>query len=372
MNPANLVPPGEHIREEIEARGWTQADFAQILGRPLKVVNEIINGKRIITVDTAEELAQAFGTSAQVWLNLEAAYRHGIRHGTPGSDTPIKKRSGLFALAPIGEMIRRGWLAESRDPEVIESEILRFFGIESIDQPLPLPVPLAARTGRAPTLEFRPPQKAWLHRVVKVANAVSAARFDPDSFRENLPSLRELVTFPDRVREVPRRLADLGVKFVVVEHLKGTKFDGACLWSSVAQPIVALSMRYDRLDWFWHTLMHELAHVLFEDRISLDEEIEGASVAQLDFERNADEYASNYLIPSEELHDFALRAGRTPSREKIIGFASRVGVHPAIVVGQLQHRKVIEYSIHRKFLDKVRAIILQSALVDGWGRPLGV
>lgn len=73
--PAEVFPPGEFIREELEARGWTQGRLAEILGRPLQAVNAIINGKKEITARTAVELAAAFGTSPEFWLNLESAYR---------------------------------------------------------------------------------------------------------------------------------------------------------------------------------------------------------------------------------------------------------------------------------------------------------
>jgi HTH-type transcriptional regulator/antitoxin HigA len=72
---AEVFPPGDFIREELEARGWTQADLAAILGRPPQFVSMIVNGKKEITPRTALELASAFGTSARLWLNLEVSYR---------------------------------------------------------------------------------------------------------------------------------------------------------------------------------------------------------------------------------------------------------------------------------------------------------
>ena len=74
-SPAQVFAPGEFIRDELETRGWTQRDFAQILGRPLQNMNNIINGRTAITAATAKQLALAFGTSAELWLNLETAYR---------------------------------------------------------------------------------------------------------------------------------------------------------------------------------------------------------------------------------------------------------------------------------------------------------
>ena len=59
-NVAEVFPPGEFIREELEARGWTQGDLCNILRRPLQTINEIINGKKEITPDTAIALGEAF------------------------------------------------------------------------------------------------------------------------------------------------------------------------------------------------------------------------------------------------------------------------------------------------------------------------
>ena len=87
---AEVFPPGEFIREKLEARGWTQNDLAEILGRPLAAVNQILQGKRAITPRTARELAAAFGTSAELWLNLETAYRLSLA-GEP--DPKIRKRA---------------------------------------------------------------------------------------------------------------------------------------------------------------------------------------------------------------------------------------------------------------------------------------
>ena len=75
FRPAEAFPPGEYLRDELEARGWTQSQFARILGRPLQLVNGIINGRKRITERTAMEVGAALGTGARVWLNLENTYR---------------------------------------------------------------------------------------------------------------------------------------------------------------------------------------------------------------------------------------------------------------------------------------------------------
>ena len=75
LRPARPVPPGRILRQELEARGWTQRDLAAILGRPEQMVSEIINGAQQITPETSVQLSEAIGSSLEFWYNLEANYR---------------------------------------------------------------------------------------------------------------------------------------------------------------------------------------------------------------------------------------------------------------------------------------------------------
>lgn len=84
-------PPGEHIREEIEYRGWTQGDLARIMGRPLQVVNEIVNGCKAITAQTAYELEAALGPSAETWMNLETTWQL-YRAGRPNPEIATRAK----------------------------------------------------------------------------------------------------------------------------------------------------------------------------------------------------------------------------------------------------------------------------------------
>ena len=73
--PERVPAPGRIIRREMEARGWTQKDLAHIMDRPEQVISQIVRGRKRVTPETALELASAFGTSADLWLDLEANYR---------------------------------------------------------------------------------------------------------------------------------------------------------------------------------------------------------------------------------------------------------------------------------------------------------
>ena len=105
--PAEGFPPGEFISEELEERGWSQADLADILGKTPAMVNEIIKVKRRITHEVAEGLAAAFGTSAEYWTNLETAYqfwllRRGQTRPPISQRTTLHPPSGTVSLNQIG------------------------------------------------------------------------------------------------------------------------------------------------------------------------------------------------------------------------------------------------------------------------------
>ena len=73
--PAEVFPAGEYLRDELSEREWTAAEFAEIIGQPIPVVSEILNGKKEITAKIATAISQAFGTTPELWLNLQTAYR---------------------------------------------------------------------------------------------------------------------------------------------------------------------------------------------------------------------------------------------------------------------------------------------------------
>jgi len=119
---AEIFSPGEYIKEFLEGHGWTQDDLAAILGRPLQLVNEIILDKRGVTPETAKGLAEAFGTSAQLWLNLDAGWQlYKARSTRP--DPAIALRARIYSKGPIKEMVKRGWIELSSNPEVLEQRV---------------------------------------------------------------------------------------------------------------------------------------------------------------------------------------------------------------------------------------------------------
>ena len=170
-------------------------------------------------------------------------------------------------------------------------------------------------------------------------------------------------------------LADYGIRLLVIEALPKTAIDGVCFWLNRKSPVIVLSLRYDRIDNFWYTLMHELCHVKsrdgMESAVTVDTEMFGKdaqpSADKTEPEKKADAFASQFLVDQERLTKFIARVRPFYYKSKIVNFAKLIQVHPGLVVGQLQHKKVIDWSHNREMLPKVRLVATQSTLTDGWG-----
>ncbi len=365
--PAEVFPPGEFIRDEMEARGWTQADLAEILGRPAKAIGEILTGKRALTVETAKGLGEAFGVDPQFWMNLETSYR---LSRVEVSDSEVARRAALYGVAPVKDMIRRQWINGCEAAVDLEREVFGFFGVDSISAITSMSVKVSARMSTDYSA-MTSPQLAWFRRARQFASTLDVASYHEDRFERLISELLRLTASEQEIRRVPRVLSEFGIRFMVIEHLPRTRIDGAAFWLGGDEPAVALSIRLDRIDCFWFTLFHELGHIYHGHEQVVDNGIAGDAPSPpddlTDPEKLANDFARQRLVPAKEIDSFIARVRPLYSRSRINQFANRIKVHPGIIIGQLQRREEIRYSQGREMLVKIRDILTQSAPTDGWG-----
>lgn len=374
--PVEAFPPGDFLKEELDEREWSQTDFADILKRPIRLVNEILNGKRAITPETAQGIADALGGSAQYWLNLESAWQlHRMRQGLTAQDRAVTRRAQLYTLAPIREMVRRHWIEDSTNIDVLEQRVLQFLGKRSFDDELSWAHAAAKSTSYDERVTST--QAAWLARARQIAPAAPAVRYSPAFFDDLVVNLKALLAEPEEIRHVPRLLAEAGIRFVLVEPPLGSKIDGVSFWLDETSPVIALSLRFDRIDNFWFVFMHELGHTRARDALDnpnpvLDIEVE-RRLERPPIERAANKFSATTLVDQDELEKFIARNYPLFYTTRIQGFAKLQRVHPGIVLGQLHYREVIRYAHSRHLLVPIRHIVTPAALTDGWGHfPTGI
>ena len=357
--PAEVFAPGEYLRDELEERGWTVTEFAEIIGRPVQAVSEILNGKKEITTETALALSEAFGTSPALWLNLQTNYRLFEQRTRIASSstslTPVARRARLRGLLPLAEVRNRGWLPATDDLDVIEDAVRRFLDVGSLDeQPRFALAARRANTTEPITLE----QAAWLAHVRTVAATRTVSAFD----RTKLASLalalpRVLRAGPSKLTELQPRLADCGVTLVIAEGLRGGKLDGAVTFVG-NRPVIGLTTRGDRFDGLLFTLLHECAHLVLghispEAPAIVDDDL-------MDTQSDPNEVAANdqasaWLFPG----GFEISSTTLPT---IVSTAERYQVHPSVVLGRVQRDKQ-NWKLHRPHVPKVRALLAEQGVL---------
>jgi HTH-type transcriptional regulator / antitoxin HigA len=360
---AEVFPPGEFIREELEARGWTQGTLADIMGRPESTVSAIISGKKEITPETARGLSAALGTSAELWMNLEATYRLSM---TEHQDEEVRKRSIIYSYAPIREMIRRGWIMATEAVADLEGAVCAFFEVPSLAVQ-PNFCGAAKATAAPPTVA----QQTWAFRVRQIAKRMLVPNYSEIALRAAVAKMKPLLKDPSAVSQIPGILASCGVRFVVVEPLPSGKIDGITFWVDEGQsPVIGMSLRFDRIDNFWFVLRHELEHVLRRhgvDSPMFDVDIDPANKEVDEKEQQANDAASDFCIAKPKMDSWIARKAPSFSDLDLLGFAKVQGVHPGIVAGQWRYR-MNRYNVFGKYLVKVRNAVLTTAVVDGWGQ----
>ena len=364
--------PGQYIQFLLEEKGWSQKVLAVVLQVDEAIVNKIISGKKNLDAKMAIALSDTFSIPADVFLTLQKKYELALAQILTKEDPARFRRAQLFASLPIPEMIKRGWLNVStyKDVEKVEKELLDFFQTDSFSEIQNLPhASKKTDSGKVAT----PTQIAWIYRVKAIASEMRVGRYSPVAVKASLPKLKELLVSPVATRKVSRILAECGIRFVIVETLKGAKIDGVCLWLDDASPVIGMSLRFDRIDNFWFVLRHELEHVIQEHgktnpMLDVNLQIEEHDYENVinEEESIANAAAAEFCVPQKQLKSFIVRKRPFFYDRDIIGFSKTIGRHPGLIAGQLRFQ-LKTYNRFNSHLAKIRSIVTRESISDGWG-----
>ncbi|WP_321793273.1 ImmA/IrrE family metallo-endopeptidase [Burkholderia pyrrocinia] len=186
-------------------------------------------------------------------------------------------------------------------------------------------------------------ERAWVAHVTDVARECARRQsFDPSRVSKHfVQSLAQKSVLVDGPRLALNALKDIGICVVVEGNLPGMSIDGASFHTVDIGPVIALTVRHDRLDNFWFTLFHEIGHILLHlsepsDQIYVDSEEDGDS-AEAEAEAEADAFAKDGLIPRDTwLRSDARRQGNEAS---VLALARQLEIHPAIVAGRIRYER---------------------------------
>jgi HTH-type transcriptional regulator/antitoxin HigA len=347
--PDYVLPPGDHLSEWLDSRTMSQAELARRIDLSTKHVNQVVKGNAGLTPDVAIALEKVTSIPARFWMRLEANYRAHAAERL--EEEELANEIEVLRSFPVKEMLRRGYWERASNSVGQLRALLRFFGVANtaaLEQVVLQPTALRkSKAFEANSAALA----AWLRRTELLAYEVQTSSFDANECSAALPGLRSLTRIDgaEWVEPLQERCAEIGIAVVIERELPGCRINGATRWLAPDKAMVALSLRHRRHDIAWFTFFHELAHLLRHSRRQTFIDAEGMGVPE-DLERDADRFASRLLIPPEYERELA----ELRTAEQVQDFASQVGVGPSIVVGRMQHERLIPPSRWQHLIPKYR------------------
>lgn len=323
--------PVEAILFRLDQKNMKPKDLVPLIGSISKV-SEVLARKRPLSLAMIRALNKGLGIPAEVLI---------ASSGASAVDLDREPQYN-FSKSLIAEMLKRGCFPDFRGniaklKEYAEEQICTFmYGMDSRS---------TARARLRAPLHQNGSRKmdddallVWHVCVLKKARRqVLTAKYRKSTITDEwLRDLAKLSRFDSGPRLAQEYLADAGIHLVIERHFKMTYLDGAAMLDD-GKPIVALTLRHDRVDNFWFALLHELVHVkrhLSAERGFIADNLEDKTRSGQE-EDEADEGAREALIP---IKDWASCKVRTTSRqEDALDLANKLRIHPAIVAGRVRY-----------------------------------
>lgn len=332
VEPAKLDPI-DAILFRMDQQNLNKKDLIPYFGS-LSKVSEVLSRKRSLSLAMIRKLHSGLGIPAEVLI--VGSDEEGI---DLGSESQYE-----YSKFPLQEMLERGYFAgftgnlkQAKEyAEDLVRKFMRGMGGDSTSFAL-LRAPLHQNGSRL--------MDDYALLTWRIAVLSKARRQRPsNSYVEGtitadwLRDLAKLSRFEQGPRLAQEFLADIGIVLVIEEHFKKTYLDGAAMLDDEL-PIVALTLRHDRLDNFWFALMHELVHVQKHlkkstSHLFIADNLDDKTRSSLE-EREADGGARDSLIPLTEWNDSSVKV--MPTAENVIALANKLRIHPAIVAGRVRY-----------------------------------
>lgn len=334
----HVSDPIEAIKFRMEQAGLKPADLIPYIGTAGRV-SEILSGKRQLTIEMVRALSDRLGIPAKVLIQKPSR----------------NFESQNWDTALVRTMEERGYFGQKTLEEYSKSELINsFFALHGNAHPVALYRKTSFRS--APRTDNNA-LLAWGLRVLQKAEEVKVT----DTYKKEMINLEVMQSIlklsvnengPLMARDF---LKKLGIKLIIEPHLPKTHLDGATLLVDKNHPVIGLTIRHDRPDNYWFTLMHELAHIAlhYDNDIEsfYDEGLQEKDGIEIDQkEQEADRLASESILPKSKWETSAART--TPNQFSTEDLAKELEVHIAVIAGMIRFKHSNFYYLNKIVNDK--------------------
>lgn len=334
--------PGTTVAMLMARQNVSAGELARRMSKDNSFVLRLLSGTEKIEAPVAQLLSANLGGSPTFWTSRQEKFEHALDR-TARSLSPDVAKAWLKTL-PLKDMNADGWIAPSSKANTLQAA-LAYFSVTG-------PEEWRERyTAHATQFSYRTSDayesklgalSAWLRQGELQASGMACEKWEAAGFREALRSIRGLTRLKEPAMFVGRLralCAAVGVAVVFVRAPAGCRASGATRFITSEKAMIILSFRHLSDDHFWFSFFHEAGHLLLHGPGSTF--IDGDAAEDTVKEREANAFAASLLVPMNE-HERMLELGATVN--DVVRFAVSIGISPGIVVGQLQHLRMLSPS----------------------------
>lgn len=351
--PDEVLHPRVTLNEKLEEMEMSRKEFALRTGKPEKTIIAVLKGESSITPEMAVLFENVTKIPAHFWINKQARYNE--FKARQQRKLAVEQAEEWTRSIPYAEMAKLNWIPKANKIEEKTINLFEYFAISTHDGWKKLymdsELKIAAYTSLKHTHE---PQaiSAWLRQGELQAERCDAPNFNKKILKENLVKIKNVMaTHPKNFfNEVIKFCLEAGVKVFYTPKLPKVPISGSTRWIKDT-PIIQLTARYKQNDRFWFTFFHEVGHILLHGKKYIS--LEGIDFSDADplKEQEANNFAEEWTFSKRQEQE--LLSEKLIDEKTIIYFAEKFNTHPAMIIGRLQHKSLIPYSVGRRFIEPI-------------------
>ncbi len=352
-SPETVTHPGFTLNEKLEEIGMSKKEFALRTEKPEQTIIKIIKGNSSITPDMSIQFENVLKIPANFWLKKQYRYDEIVSRNKRQS--AIEEAKEWARCFPYATMANFGWVPSTRKIEEKIDTLFQFFGLSGKtaweDYYYEQKLKVCFRISLKQTTESYA-VSAWLRQGEILAEELKVPSYNANKFKQNLESIKDLMAHHSEgfFIQLQNFCKQAGVKVVYTPCLPKAPIHGSTRWIGDT-PLIQLSARYKQNDRFWFTFYHEAGHILLHGKKYVS--IENVKFDDIDLkkEEEADAFAIDWTF--SEKQEKELLCAAPLNGKDIVAFAKKFNTHPAIIIGRFQHKKIIPYSVGRKFIEPI-------------------
>ena len=333
--------PGDSIRHLMTKRRLTPGHVSEHMAGGEQELRGLLDGTMAVDQKKAAALASVLGGTPAFWIKRQVNYDAALEQAV--TNVLVDEVDEWLAQVPVPRSGRKRSSQHAQRRKDVRRRLV-FYNVNNLHAWTARYRQFDDGTLFRSTRAFTTDDGAtamWLRQGELAADMVHTMPWSTKALRDRVPAIRELSRIGRPSRFLPRlRLlcAEAGVALVVVPPPRGCRASGASRMVSAEKAMLMVSFRHRTDDQFWFTIFHEVGHLVLHDAMTFVDDDETSVSSQ--YEREANDFAAQCIVPDHRGRDL-LRLRH--NQRSITRLAVSLGVSPGLVVGQLQHKGLVDF-----------------------------